>query len=288
MNKKIPSILGIAIMILLGLNIASAMVVDSVTTDKIYPGQTGEVRMTIENTLSDDAEDVSVSLNLANTDFSTEGSSEKSVDKIDTDDEENFKFILKAASNTKPGSYNIPYTITYYTEGFNGTLVPFVKTGTFGVTVIAQTELQYDALTENNIIGQKGKASVKITNKGLGDLGFVSVKVLSQNGMELVGTNNEYIGTIRSDDSETANFDVVYKAENAQLTVEVTYKDSENNEKTETVILPIKVYTQEKALELGIIQKSNTLLYVGIIILLLVIYIIYRRVKKAKKKNGLR
>ncbi|VVB80236.1 Uncharacterised protein [uncultured archaeon] len=288
MNKNSLVILSFAAIILLGLNIASAMVVNSVTSDKIYPGQSGQVSMKVENTLSVDAQDVSISLNLANTGFSTEGSSEKSVDHIDNEDEENFKFILKAAPNTKTGDYNIPYTLTYYLEGLNGTLIPSIKTGTFGITVIAQTELQYDILTENNIIGQKGKATVQITNKGLGDIGFASVRILSENGVELIGLDNQYIGTVRSDDSGTATFDVVYKSENAQVTAEITYKDSENNAQTETVVLPIKAYTPERALELGLVQKNYTWVYVTIIIVLIIIYIIYKRVKKAKKKNGLR
>lgn len=286
--KKAVHILLVFLLIIIGLNLLSAMVVNSVDADKIYPGQTGSVKISVENTLSDDVEDVSLALVLANTAFSTEGSSEKSVDAIDSDDEESFSFVIKSASSTKPGDYNIPYTLTYYVEAYNGTMIPSVKTGTFGVTVVAKTELEYDTVTENNILNQKGKTSVKITNKGLGDIGFVSVKIISSSGLEVIGSNNQYIGTVRSDDSETASFDVIYKAESAQITAEITYKDSENNDNSQTVVLPVKVYTPEKALELGLIQKNYTWIYVLVIVVLIVLYIIYRRIKKAKKKNGLK
>ena len=55
-----------------------------------------------------------------------------------------------------------------------------------------------------------------------------------------------------------------------------------------TVSLPVKVYTQEEALEAGLIKKSNSGMYLGIIITLVLIYVIYRQMKKRnrKKKNS--
>ncbi len=277
MNNKI--LLTVALAVLISLSFASAVVVNSVTQDDLYPGQSANLKVSIKNIFSYEVEQVSLILNLDKTLFTSVGSSEDSQDSIRDDDSESFNYELKAPSSIKPGDYNIPYTINYLDDNEDKQ----IKSGSIGITVKAKTELGYGVELQNNIINTKGKLSFKIVNSGLGDIGFVKVKIVSNNGFEILGSSEDYIGTVSSDDFETASFDVLYKSTSASLTAIVNYKDFENVDQTQTVTLPVKVYTQEKALELGLISKSKTGLYVTVILVLLVVWFIYRKMKKSRK-----
>jgi len=265
---------------LISLSLASALIIESAEIDELFPGQASPLSITLKNTLEDDIEDVSFIIDLEDSIFTTLGSSEDSEEDIREGKKENFNFILKAPSNAKPGDYNIPYEITYTDWNDNKK----TKTGSFGVTVSAKTELSYGIELENNIVGEKGRLSFKVINSGLGDIGFVSVKFISTNGLEVISSSEEYIGTVRSDDFEIATFDVLYKKESASLTARLKYKDFDNNEEIKTIILPVKVYSREKALELGLIEKSSTPIYIGIVVLVAA-WLIYRKIRKSRKNK---
>lgn len=278
MNKKIIIPLFI---LFISFNFISAL---SVNADyaSIYPGEEGKVSVELHNNDNFDIEFVSMTLNIGTLPFITVGSSEKSIDEINEDDEESVTFKIKPSTEINPGDYEIPYTLKYTNVD---TGISVTKTGSFGLKVNAKTELAFSAETKNNIIHQKGKITLKIVNKGLGEIKFVSVQVFPQ-GYDLLSPETTYIGNIGSDDSDSASFDVFFNSLSPSLYAKITYKDLDNQDQSETITLPIKVYTEEKALEIGLIKKNNTLLYLGILIVLLIIWIIYRKIKKRNKKNG--
>ncbi len=282
MNKQINLTTLSIFMFLLIINLspASALIIDSVSMDKLYPGQSTSLSVEIKNTLNEDVSDVSLALNLEETKFTTIGSSEDSEDTIDEDDKETFSFTIKAASDIKPGDYNIPYTLTY--TDLNDEKK--TRMGSIGITVSAKTEINYAIETKNNVVGEQGKVSIKIINSGLGEIRFVNVEITSADGFEILSSNEDYIGNVNSDDFELATFDVFYKKTGASITALVKYKDFDNKEQKETLTLPVNVYSKEKALELGLIKKSNYITYI-VIAVIIIGWIIYRRIKKRGKNK---
>lgn len=278
-TKQIISSLVIFIVFILALNLTSAVTVSNVEIQELFPGESVPVSLTLKNNLDDTIEEVSVSLVLDKTSFITIGSSEDSIDEIKENKQANFEFEIKAPNDIKPGIYNIPYIITYKFQDN-----PDQKQGNFGITVGAKTELSFASETENNIVGEKGKISLKIINNGLADLRFVSVKIVPV-GYTLLSTDEVYIGTVNSDDFETASFDVIYTDVNAKLSAIVNYRDFDNNVKTEVADLPINVYTREKALELGLIQQSYTFYYLIAVIAIILIWFVYRRIRRRRRLN---
>ncbi|MEK6888588.1 MAG: hypothetical protein AABW80_00605 [Nanoarchaeota archaeon] len=256
---------------------ASALIVKNVNTDQISPGEQSRISIEVENTLNEDLAPVSLSLNLANLPFIPIGSSEDSIEEIREGDEETFTFLLKASNTIAPGDYEIPYTLRYEINNTEKT-----RTGTIGIRVSSQPDLSYSISTENPIVGQKGKVTLKIVNKGFADAQFVSVKVIPE-GFTLLSDSDEYIGSIDSDDFETTTFDVIFNKQDANLLAIVEYRNFDNSKITKNVELPVSVYTKEDALKLGLISKSNTLLYVGIIILIIVIWIVWRAIAKRRR-----
>ena len=259
------------------LNSASAIIINSVDSDILRPGQQGTLSVYVKNDFDYDVEDVSLSLDLSNTPFSTIGSTEDSVDEITEGDKEQFIFTLTVNTNAKPGDYNIPYALTYK----NATSQ---KKGTFGVKIRANADLDYSASLDNPVIGEKSKLSLKIVNKGIGEAKFVTVKIVPE-GYTLLSEDSIYIGSINSDDFETASFDIIVTNSAPTLIAVVNYNDLDNRLYTSNVALPLTVYSKDKAYELGIKTKSKIGLYIGIIILIIIIFIVIRSIRKRMRKN---
>jgi len=276
--NKMKITISLALILLLSLNLASAVTVRSVSSTPFSPGKEGTVSIELKNTLSDDALDVSLSLDLSNVPFTPVGSSEESVDEIQEDDNENFAFALKASNNIVPGDYKIPYTLSY-TIGDEQKKV----NGTIGITVTASADLVFTLTLDNPVINQQGKINLKIVNKGFGDAKFVSVIVISD-GYTLLSEDQVYIGSIDSDDFETASFDAIFNSKNALFTALIDYTDFNNNKMSKTISLPMNVYTSDEAVKLGIIKKNNTGLYIGLIVLLIVAWFVYRSIRKRMRR----
>lgn len=267
--------------IIFGLGIISAIIVNA-NYITIYPGESGKVTLNMENNENFDIEDVSVSLDLSGSPFTSVGSSGKDIGDLDEDDDDDVSFTLRASSDITPGDYDIKYLVNYVNANNNSKA--YEKTGTFGLRVSAKTDIDFGIeIDENAIVGEKGIISLEIINKGLGEIKSVSVQVFPQ-GFELLSKDKIFVGTIDAGDSDTATLDVIYKTTNPVLSAKVNYKDFDNQDQTETVNLPFKVYTREQALELGIIKNKNYIPYIvtGIIV---VAFFIYRRIRKRRKKN---
>ncbi len=286
MNKIIPII---ALMFLMSISFASALIVDADYVT-LYAGEEKTVKINVDNNEDFDMEDVSIQLSTfielpggtpISLPFTIIGSSEKDLDDLDEDDDDSASFKIKASTNIIPGDYQIPYEVKYTNVDEDE---KEDKKGTFGIRVSAKTELDFGVeVRDNAIVGQEGRVSLEIINKGLGDIKSVSVQVFPQ-GFELLSKGKIFIGTVNSDDSDIATFDVIYQDANPTLSAKMTYKDFDNQEHTETINLKFKVYTREQALELGIIKKSNTGVYISVVVVLIVAWIIYRKIKK-KRKN---
>ncbi len=249
----------------------------------LYPGEEGRVTVEIENNENFDIEDISISLDLSEVPFTSVGNSVKDVDDLDEDDDDSVSFTLRPSTNIIPGDYNILYKIKY--TNVDNSSENFTKEGSFGIRVSSRTDLDFSAETRGNaILGREGQISLEIINRGLGEIKSISVQILPQ-GFELLSKDKIFVGTIEGDDSDTASFNVIYKSLNPVLSARIFYKDFENNDQEEIVNIPIRVYTEEQALQLGLTSKSNTMTYVIVILVLLILWYIWRKIKKRRKQK---
>jgi len=259
--------------------LTSAMIISDVSQETLYPGKQANLQINIENNLNTDVKDVSLNLNFEKIPVTPVGSSEDSVDKIKEDDDENLDFTIKAANDAVPGNYEIPYVLTYKDEN-----VTITKAGTIGVVIRADPIIDFSYEIENNIIGSKGSVNIKIINKGLYDARFVNLEA-SASGLTILTDSSVYIGTVDSDDFDSASFDVIFNSKNPKFNIELEYLDFDNNKQTTNQEFDLKAYTQEEAIQKGIINKSNTFFYFTIIILLLIVWLVYRKIKKNRKEK---
>ncbi len=258
-------------------NLISAVVVKSVDQLELSPGEEGNLEVIVENILQDTAEDVSFSINLQQTPFISLGGSEDSVDEIDEDDDERFIFVIKAANDITPGDYAVPYTLSY-------TIKDEIKqkSGTIGISVVAETDLGFSVSVENPIVGEKGIINIKIINKGFADAKFVNVKLIPED-FTILSEREVYIGNIESDDFDTASFDVLFNRKNTNLLAIIEYTDFNNEKVIRNIEQPIDVYTTEEAIERGIKEKSSTILIIVIIVLVIIILIAIRQFRKYRR-----
>ena len=63
----------------------------------------------------------------------------------------------------------------------------------------------------------------------------------------------------------------------------IEYKDFDNQIVTKNVNLPLTIYTQEKAIELGLMKKDRTLTYAIVIVAVIILWFIYRSIKKRRR-----
>jgi hypothetical protein len=273
--------------------LASALTITSATSNpsEIQPGEKFSLELRIENNLNQDIEDVVVSLDLSKVTYFApyQSSNEVRIEGIDEDDDETANFDLITSSNAVSGTYTIPVTIKYTED--NGTKVPSESLGV--VSVIINAKPKIDVSSEGSVLikGTNGKVTIKVINSGLGDAKFLSISLNSILGIQSTNSNKVYIGNIDSNDFDTADFDVFVNTDapsTINLPVKLTYTDSRNNQITESEIISIKTYTIKEATELGLIKKNNTLGVVLSIVGVIVLFLIYRRIRKKNrtKRNG--
>ena len=296
-SKKLFIVLAILLVILsiiVGSSLVSAVIIDNVDQGTLYPGGESNLDITLKNNLDFDVEDLSFNLVFTNPTsiistttsqlFTPVGTSEATLTTLSEDKSKILSFDIKASNSVAPGDYSLGYIFSYKPSITNSTLV--TKTGTLGITVNSKTKLDFIAVTDKPIVGQEGKLSLKIINKGFGEIKFVSVKI-QPTGFNLLSEDNVYVGSISSDDFQTADYTVIFTKKTPALVATVTYKDFENNDRVENVNLDVRAYTQEEAIKLGLITPSKTP-YIIAVVVIVVLFFIIRRILKKKKKNNLK
>lgn len=275
MNQKL-FLMGILI---LCVGFGSALSVDNIRINLVGPGQEGIINLEISNEGNSDVEDVSLNINFLQ-DIIPIGSSEGFVDEIKENEEEEFAFKFRVSSTLLPGTYTLPYELKYEEDGSNK-----IQRGDFGIVVFAQPEVEVTIDAQNQVIGKSGTINMRLVNKGLADARFVSVQV-SGEGLLFISDKNAYIGTIDSDDFETTSFEVIYQNKRPVIKTRITYRDFDNIEQEIEIDNSFFAYTEKEAIEKRILTKNSLPLYIGILFIVIVCWIIFRKIRKKQKTYG--
>ncbi|MBU3906891.1 MAG: hypothetical protein KKA64_01440 [Nanoarchaeota archaeon] len=284
MKRKILTLIVASIFVIALIQSLAALTISSVDSNpsEIAPGEKVSLNIEIQNNLNDDAEEVVVVLDLTQVPFSPyQSSNEQTIEEIKEDDEEKFKFELIADSDAKSGNYKIPVKISYKI----GDEIKDSR-GLVSLLVNAKPEISLSVDNSALIKGKENNLNIKIINSGLGEAKLLSIEILLVSGVKVTGADNIYIGNLDSDDFDVAEFKVFIQDDASSspvILVKINYRDSANNQKTEDFNLPVKAYTQKEATELGLISKNNNLLYIGIVIAVVLVFIIYRKIRKRRR-----
>ena len=268
------------------LNSVSALTIDSVAiANEIQPGKTTRITLGIENGADEDVQDVSVTLDLSNVPFAPfDSASEYSIEEIEEDDTEYAEFELIALNNAQAGIYKIPVRITYIQDGDD-------KIKNSLISIVVDSKPKISASVEDSLLlkGTDNEFFIKITNKGLSDAKFVEIEV-GQGQYQLLVGNSHYIGDIDSDDFDSVKLNAFFKdniGNNINMPVTVIYRDDLNKEYREVFNLNLHVYTENRAVELGLMEEQVGSGYIVGLVFIVILYLVYRRLKKKLKvKNS--
>lgn len=297
--KKI--IISMILAFLLAISFVSALTISNVDVSQVKPGSTTEISIILYNNGDNLAKDISIKL-----DFSAvinqqtgaiispelpfapfESSSIKSVDEIDEGKSKIVYFTIQALSNAKSGLYKIPVIITY-TEDVTPATPAKTVSDLISVTVNSLPVL--DVQREGGLLlkGQENTVVLKIVNKGLSDINFLEVDLDDSIGYSVTSPKRVYIGTIASDDTDTAQFTVYFNQNSPNIVnfpVTLIYNDVANKKYSEQFSVDAKAYSQKEAITLGLVKKSNVGLYITLVIVIIILYLIYRRLRKYMKNR---
>ncbi len=289
MEKKILIII-LGILFLMNLiNLNSALIIDTVsmTPKEIAPGESAIINIEIENNGEEDIKNIGVSLNLEGIPFAPYNSAtDYNIEKIKNDDKEYARFEIIALNNAKSGIYKIPVEITYIQDDLQ-----IVKNSL--ISIIVNSEPIISVVIEDNLLlkNKEGEILIKVTNKGLSDTRFLEIEIADSIYYKILGPKTSYIGDIDSNDFDSAKFKIYFKQnipDQIDFPVTIHYKDGINNDYVKNFYVPLDIYSREKAIELGLIKKSMVGLYSIILIALVILYIIYKKVKNRKRMRKIK
>ncbi|MBN2567012.1 COG1361 S-layer family protein [Candidatus Woesearchaeota archaeon] len=258
----------------------------------VSPGDTVDVSMRLKNMVGTGLKDIKVSLGLSGTDVPfapVDSTNEKVIKRLDPGKEQAVEFKLIAESDAASGVYKIPVAITYSDmdgEDYTMAAVTSLVVGsTPDLSVILDT-------TDIRSSGSKGEVTVKFVNRGLSDVKFVNVVLEGSDLYKVFSPTELYLGNIDSDDYETADFDLyIEKAASGAVTLplQVTYLDPNNKEYSMRVELKVPLYTAEQLEQYGLVQKSGVGIYLGVVVVLVVGFVLWRRWRKKRRNhNGMK
>ena len=286
MNYKFLFPIFALIFIIAFMSLASAITISDVSTtpSSVAPGQTMTLKITLENNLNDDVTNLNVALDFSDPSLPLapyQSSSEQSIDELNRDDKETFDFKIISQPGAASGIYKIPVKISYL---LNDKLEQ--KTGV--VSVIVNSEPKITIASEGALVqGREMKITVQVINNGLSDVKLVSVEAQNPTNAIINPPLYNYIGSINSDDFDSVDYTIKPTSENAKsvsLSIVIKYKDAANKDYSDTKTITFPVYTQKDATSRGLITKSKTGTYIGVVVILIIIYIFYR-IRKSRKKR---
>jgi hypothetical protein len=285
MKKSLLLVLSI-LTLLASLTFTSALVIDSVIIDSsgIAPGETTIIELGLRNNANEDINDVSVTLDLRELPIAPfDSSSEFGIDEIREDRIQFAKFEVIALDNAKSQTYKIPVQISYLEEDETT-----LKTKNSLISLKIHSEPIMDLIAEDNLLlkGKDNLVSIKVINKGLGDIKFLEIEAKSSSRYNILSPKEIYAGDLDSDDFDNIDFKVFFKKETPDkvlLPITLRYKDTFNKEYQEDFNVLLDVYTSDKAVELGLIEKNSTKQIITSLIILIVLWWIYHRWRKKSK-----
>lgn len=252
--------------------------IESVSSDALEQGKKGYVEVIVSNPSDSVLRDVTVQLDLATDDLPiapVESSTTKTVKTLKAGAESTFRFALMPYPDASAQVYRVPVEITYY-NSFNELVT---KIETIGLIIGTQPDITIYTESEGFFAeAKKGTVMVDVVNKGLIDLKFLEVVLEDTEDYEVVSSKQVYIGSVDSDDFESAEFTILRKNDKNPFDIKfsVDYKDANNVDYMQDLNLPVKLYPAD--------GNGNFPTTLVVILLVVAGYFIYKRMKRSKKK----
>jgi len=261
--------------------------IDSVSFDptEVRPGSEAKITVTVKNYAPNTLKDILVKMDTsAATPLApVGGSSEKRVASLAPGASAQIIFDAIVLPDAAPRVYKVPLALQYGDE-----LGKTYSKDDVLTVIVSDAPRILIGLESTDIIrsGTQGKVSIKIINQGLSEAKFMRVIVQKGNGFEIVSPAENYLGTLSSDDYETAEVTLFIKpgTKTLEVPVRVEFTDALNKERVQTASVPVRLYSEDEISSMGLEQKAGIDILLIIVVLAAVVYAAYKLYPRFKKK----
>jgi len=237
----------------------------------IAPGHRADLLLTFENNADTSMKDISVKIDFSSVPFAPYGEiGEQKLRILAPSESKVLTFSIVALSTAEGGIYKIPINLSYTDNAGNA----YSSSNVISVDVNSKPDLFLAVESSEMTTSKKtGLVSLKIINRGLTNIKYMSMKMLFSKQIKLISADTVYIGDVDSDDSETADFRITAKTSKLNIPLELIYRDVNNNPFTEQVNV---TYNLPSDSEIG---KGGINWPVVLIIIVLIVFIFIKRHK---------
>lgn len=233
--------------------------------EKVAPGTSTELTLTLENTANAYFRNVDVGLDFSRLPVVASGTSTQRVGSIAPGAEKKVTYTLHVDESAENGVYNLPVSLDYENEAGSS----ISKSLSMGLVVGGTPNLEV-ALNDASDIrsGSSGTVTFRFVNRGEGTAKFVKVNVGEGENYQVLSSKSVYLGDMNPDDYQTAETEIYAEptADTIQVPVELVYQEN-GVEKTETQNVTVNVLTAEEAQQYGMTSQSYVVPVVLVVLL---------------------
>jgi hypothetical protein len=264
--------------------------ITSITSDpkQIAPGQDAKVTLIIKNLADSLLKDVKFKLDFDDDDIPLapyQSSSERRIASLKTNYQDSLSFRIIAGPDATPGLYKVPLTITYNDEKGNAYSVSDILAITVGEVPDVKVYIKKSDVLQDN---SAGKITLELANAGSSNVKYMELYLLPSEDYKLVSTTDYfYLGDVDSDDTESEEIDVFINngVDLLSMPVQIKYYDANNKEFQQTIDLEMELYSASKLKKYGVLESSNTWMFLVLIILAIGGYVYYKKFYKKNKSK---
>lgn len=251
----------------------TALIVDAVDfPERVSPGSTQEMTVTLENLANTQFQNIDIRLDLEDQiPVAVADASRQRVQRLDAGETVDVTYRVFVDEEADRGVYRLPITLAYENVAGND----FTQEQMTGVVVggVSNVNVAVER-TDINTDGMRGDVTLRVVNRGEGQAKFVSVGVDdTEEAVEVLSTNDIYIGNMIPDDFQTAEFDlfVEEQEDDLHLPVAVEYVDASGQQVKETQEVTLRLYDDELMDRYGLVEDQDMVLFAGVIVALLLL-----------------
>lgn len=224
--------------------------------ERLIPGQSGELEVSIVNLADSRLKDVRLTLNDLDAFTPLGTTNQKIIKSMNAGESGVVTFNLLTDADAEVKVHKAGLDIEYLDEVGNSYKTNF----TIGLVVDKAPEYLLNLEdTEVYTKNSNGEVVVSISNIGPANIKFLTIEMVPNGDYTIVSPLSVYVGNLESDDFETAEFSIRTRdidSEKTMLNFRLTYKDDFNQEIIDDVQLPLKIYSSSEARSLGLIQSN--------------------------------
>lgn len=268
-----------------------------VDQDSIMPGTKTQVSFVLENMADNSLRDIKLTLGIL-TEVSTTTSvtyrelpftpmgsgNEKTLKSLAAGESKDIVFDIFTDADATSKVYKVPYILTYSdTSGSN-----FTRSGIVGLLVDSNPELGINMeTTDIYAAGMKGNVQIKLVNKGFSGIKFLDIKLSESQDYQILSNPEVYIGKLDSDDYDTADYSLMISKsakDSVTLPLHIEYRDANGHLFEKDIPIELKLYTGSELKQRTNGKSSSSWIIFVLVVLVVVGFFIFRKLKKNKKK----